>query len=40
MLSANQIYFQHGDVSIIIEGTAGADNVNVWTDASNMIRVR
>src|SRR3954462_5746566 len=39
MLSANQIHFDSGASSIVIEGTSSADSATVSTDASNMIRV-
>src|SRR5690348_10501262 len=39
MLSANEIHFNPGTSSIVIEGTSSADNVTVAVDASNMIRV-
>ncbi len=35
LLSANQIYYQTATSEIVIEGTSGADTVNVWTDAAN-----
>ncbi len=35
LLSANQIYYQAATSEIVIEGSAGADTVNVWTDTSN-----
>jgi len=36
LLSANQIVFDARLSEIVIEGTSGADNVNVWADAANV----
>ncbi|MFO0789890.1 MAG: G8 domain-containing protein [Pirellulales bacterium] len=39
LLSANQIYFTPTNSAIVIEGTTGADRVNVWSDTSNQVHV-
>src|SRR4051794_31706542 len=39
MLSANQITYQPATLTILVEGTAGADTVTVSTDVSNIVHV-
>ena len=39
LLSANQIHYEPTLSAVVVEGTSGADTVNVWTDTSNNVYV-
>src|SRR4029078_5111019 len=39
MLSANQISLNTTTSALVIQGTTGADNALVWTDAANVVHV-